>query len=108
GQNDRRVYSEGSSTANNPLFTLGTDNANPPTGPSATVFVRNDAGASAELVAKKSARAVFDNSWHHLVWTDANGKGKLYVDGNLDETDYTYTRGGLTLNLTVIGAVARS
>src|SRR2546423_1832842 len=68
GQNARRVFSEGSSTANNPLFSLGTDNANPPTTPSVTVFVRNDAGVNAELVGKKSTRAVFDNTWHHLVW----------------------------------------
>jgi hypothetical protein len=108
GQNDRRVFSEGSSTGNNPLFSLGTDNANPPTSASATVFVRNDAGANAELVGRKSTRPVFDNTWHHLVWTDANGKGKLYVDGTLDETDYNYTRGALTLNMTVIGAAARS
>ncbi len=108
GQNDRRVFSEGSTLNNNPLFTIGTDNANPPTTPSATIFVRNDTGANAELVGKKSARAVFDNTWHHLVWTDANGKGKLYVDGVRDETDYNYTRGALTLNMTVIGAVARA
>jgi hypothetical protein len=104
-QNDRRVFSEGSSLNNNPLFTLGTDPAG--TSQSASVFIRNDANA-ALVNGRRSIRPVFDNTWHHLVWTDANGQGKLYVDGNLDETDYTYVRGALTLNLTSIGAVLRA
>jgi hypothetical protein len=106
-QNDRRVFSEGNSSGNNnPLFTLGTDGAG--TSPSATVFVRSDTGVAAALTGKRSARAVFDNNWHHLAWTDANGQGKLYVDGTLDETDYTYTRGSVTVDITSIGAVVRS
>jgi hypothetical protein len=106
-QNDRRVFSEGRDGGfNNPLFTLGTDNAG--TSPSATVFVRDDNGVNAAIVGRRSARPVFDGTWHHLVWTDANGQGKLYVDGVLDETDYNYTRGPLTLNQTSLGAVLRS
>ena len=106
-QNDRRVFSEGSSSPNaNPLFTLGTDNTG--LSSSATVFVRSDTGVAAALVAKKSTRAVFDNNWHHLAWTDANGQGKLYVDGTLDETDYTYTRSAVTVDITSLGAVVRS
>jgi hypothetical protein len=106
GQTDRRVFSEGSSTANNPLFTLGTDN----TGltPSATVFVRGDGGGNTAIAGRKSARTVFDDNWHHLVWTDSNGQGKLYVDGSLDETDYTYTRPAVTVNMTVIAGTARA
>ncbi len=106
GQSDRRVFSEGSTLGNNQLWSLGTDN----TGitPSATVFVRSDAGTSSEINGRKSARTVFDGNWHHLVWTDASGQGKLYVDGTLDETDYTYIRPQLTLNLTEIGAAARA
>lgn len=110
-QNDRRVFSEGSSTGNNPLFTLGTDN-NPvgyPISQSAYPFVRTDAGANSPIVARLTTRPVFDGNWHHLVWTDANGQGKMYVDGNLDETDYTYVRPpNITLNLTMIGCTARA
>jgi hypothetical protein len=106
GQSDRRVFSEGFTGTATPLFTLGTDN----TGltPSATVFVRSDANVNAELVGRKSARNVFDGNWHHLAWTDASGKGKLYVDGTLDEQDYTYTRPSVTVNITSIGGVVRS
>ena len=110
GQADRRVFSEGNSTNNNSLFTLGTDNV--PAGfaatPSLYPFVRTDLGANAPIVGRLSTRPVFDGSWHHIVWTDANGQAKLYVDGNLDETDYAYTRpNNLTLNLTYIGVTAR-
>jgi hypothetical protein len=105
-QNDRRVFSEGSSVNNNPLFTLGTD----PSGltPSASVFIRDNAGTTATIAGRTSTRPVFDDTWHLLVWTDANGQGKLYIDGSLDETDYTYTRGNLTLDLSSVGAVLRA
>src|ERR1051326_2695814 len=104
-QNDRRVFSEGNSTNNTPLFTIGTD----PSGASqlASVFIRNDANA-AIVNSRKSTRIAFDNNWHHLVWTDANGQGKLYIDGALDETDFTYTRSSLSANLTSLGAVLRA
>jgi hypothetical protein len=113
GQNDRRVFSEGSTLGGNPLFTIGTDNVNPPTSPGATIFIRGDNNNNTEVCTRKSTRSVFDGNWHHLVWTDAGGKGKLYVDGTLDETDYTYTRPSITtpaipLNITSIGAIARA
>jgi hypothetical protein len=105
-QNDRRVFSEGSSVNNNPLFTIGTDTA--AASPSARVFIRSDAGVSTEVSARSSARPVFDDTWHHLVWTDANGVGKLYIDGVLDETDFTYTRLPLTVSITSLGGVLRA
>lgn len=103
-QDDRRVFSEGSPTNNNSLFTLGTDPAG--TSASANVFIRTDTGA-ARVASRRSTRPVFDGIWHHLVWTDANGQGKLYVDGVLDETDYSYSRGVTTVSQTSIGAVLR-
>ena len=58
---------------------------------------------------RKSTRIVFDNSWHHVVWVDENGLGKLYVDGTLDETDFTYTRAAsISLQNTTIGALLRA
>jgi hypothetical protein len=105
-QNDRRVFSEGSSVDADPLFTLGTDAAG--TSPSVRVFIRNDVGANAAVTGRSSTRAVFDDEWHHVVWTDANGDGKLYVDGVLDETDYGYTRTSLSLDITSLGAVLRA
>jgi hypothetical protein len=111
-QADRRVFSEGRDGGNNnPLFTLGTDNA--PAGftatPCAYPFIRSDTGVNSPIVGRTTTRPVFDNTWHHIVWTDANGQAKMYVDGVLDETDYTYFRPtNITLNLTYIGVTART
>jgi len=105
-QNDRRVFSEGNGTNTAPLFTIGTDSGG--TSQAASILVRNDAN-SAVLNGKKSTRLPFDNNWHHLVWTDSSGQGRLYVDGVLDETDYTYIRSGtFTLDQTSLGAVYRN
>lgn len=104
GQSDRRFFSESSTNAPNPLFNLGTDSA----GASGIVrvFIRNDAGAT--LLARNSTRTALDGAWHHVVWTENNGQGKLYIDGQLDESDFTYTRGPLTLNQTTVGAILRN
>jgi hypothetical protein len=105
-QSDHRAYAEGNSTNNNTVFSLGTDNT--AAGPSLTATIRTD-GNSFLMAQRKSTRPVFDNNWHHLVWTDANGKAKLYVDGTLDETDYTYNRSGAVLpDRTCLGAFLRS
>ncbi len=100
---DVRVYSESSTNSNTPLFTIGAGalSATP-----AKIFIRSD--ANRELVNRSSARPVFDGAWHHLVWTDTNGNGKLYIDGTLDETDFTYVPSTLTLNRTSVGAVVRT
>ncbi len=103
-QNDRRVFSEGSPTNNNPLMTIGTQSDGQ--GPSAGVFIRTDTGAGV-VNGRRSASPVFDNTWHHLVWTDSNGQGRLYVDGVLDFTDYTYNRAARTVLQTSLGGVMR-
>jgi hypothetical protein len=104
-QDARRVFSESSTTANAPLFTLGTDTS--ASAQCANVFIRNDAN-SALVNGRKSTNIVFNNEWHHIVWVDANGKGKLYVDGVLDDADYSYTRSATTLTTTTVGAILRA
>lgn len=107
-QTDRRVFSEGFQPAYDvPLFSLGTDNSG--TSPSIYPFVRGTNNVSSPLTLRLSTRPVFDGNWHHVVWTDANGDAKLYVDGVLDETDYKYNRPAMgTLNQTSIGGVLRT
>ncbi|MGI8965465.1 MAG: LamG-like jellyroll fold domain-containing protein, partial [Limisphaerales bacterium] len=100
GQTNRQVFAEGNSTNNTPFFFIGTDNL----GVSGLVDVKVSTGLSD----RKSTRTAFDGTWHHLVWVDENGKGKLYVDGVLDETDYTYTRSPLVLNTTSVAALLRT
>jgi hypothetical protein len=103
-QNDRRVFSEGSPTNNNPLMTIGTrsDSA----GPSAQIMVRSDAGTSL-VGGRRSTAPVFDDMWHHIVWTDVNGQGRLYVDGVLDYTDFTYNPATRIVSQTSLGGVMR-
>lgn len=105
GQNDRRVFSEGSSSSDTPLFTIGTQAVNPANAPVASVFVRPDVGAA---FSRSTTRAVFDDAWHHIVWSDNHGDARFYVDGVLDESDFRYTRGVLSLNRTSLGAVLRN
>ncbi|MEO5803844.1 MAG: LamG-like jellyroll fold domain-containing protein [Verrucomicrobiota bacterium] len=99
-----RVFSEASTNGNNPLFSIATDTAG--TNGVATMFVRNDAN-SPLVNGRKSTRIVFNDAWHHVVWVDSNGQGKLYVDGVQDETDFFYIRGILTLNTTTVGGILR-
>ncbi|HTD85471.1 MAG TPA: LamG-like jellyroll fold domain-containing protein, partial [Candidatus Binatia bacterium] len=104
-QSDRRFFAESSTNNNTPLVTFGTHT----TGVDGTVrvFIRNDANAT--LVARQSTRTALDGTWHHVVWTDTNGNGRLYIDGVLDESDFTYTPGAaMTLDQTAIGAIVRA
>jgi hypothetical protein len=105
GQSDRRVYAEGSTTNNNPIFSIGTHNQ----GLDGTVdiFIRNDNGA-APLDHRHSTQVAFDNTWHHIAWVDNNGYPQLYVDGVLDSADFAYARGVLTPNTVAVGALLRA
>ncbi|MEY2408773.1 MAG: hypothetical protein QOF48_1443 [Verrucomicrobiota bacterium] len=104
GQSDRRFFSESSTNNTNPLFTFGSQT----TGVDGTmrVYIRNDSGVI--LLDRHSTRAPLDGTWHHVVWTETNGQGKLYIDGVLDESDFTYNRGLLTPNQTTFGAILRT
>jgi Concanavalin A-like lectin/glucanases superfamily/Immunoglobulin domain len=104
-QSDARVFGEGSTNSTNPLFTIGTANPVSPTGV-ARIYVRND--SNVELLKRDTTRTVFDNNWHHIVWVDRGGLGKLYIDGAVDESDYTYAPGSLTLQTTAIGGLVRA
>lgn len=102
---DRRVFAEASTNSQAPLFTIGTTTV--VGSPYAKINIRNDANST--LVDRTSTRPVFDGNWHHLVWTDVNGDCMLYVDGEPDETDFSYTpTGTFTLNTTAVGALVRS
>ncbi|HTD68339.1 MAG TPA: LamG-like jellyroll fold domain-containing protein [Candidatus Limnocylindria bacterium] len=104
GQSDRRFFAETSSNSQNSVFSLGTHS----TGANGTirVLVRNPAGVA--LLDKHSTRTALDGAWHHVVWTESNGEGRLYIDGALDETAFEYTRGAFPVDTTTIGAVLRS
>lgn len=104
-QNARRFFSESTTNGNaNPLFTFGSDtNA---LGSRMQVFIRNNTGGV--LAERYSTRPVLDSNWHHVVWVETNGQVRLYIDGQLDETDYNYAHVPLTLDQTSVGAIVRA
>jgi len=102
-QNDMRVFSEGSTTDNNPLVNLGTQNS----GQFAS-YIRPDAGGTTSDHPLSQAEP-FDGAWHHLAWVDVNGMATLYVDGVPDGGDFNYTRGTMeALDTTSIGGILRA
>ncbi len=109
GQEGARVFAEGSTTSDTPLFTLGTNDAGE--GGTLDVFIRNDAVPGQRNIVPldnvTSEQTVFDGNWHHIAWVDNNGAARLYIDGELDGTDYGYRRGRLTLDAVAIGAILR-
>lgn len=104
---DRRVYSDSSSTTDDPLVNIGTDNDNDTDGGDQTVdlFIRNS-GTQVNHV--HGARPVFDGTWRHVALVDAGGTLMLYVDGEVDSvTPINYTPGPTPRNVTSVGAVVR-
>ena len=103
---DVRVFAEGSDTTNTPLFGMGTSNT--VGSPTMRMYIRSDSNTA--VVASESEMAIFNDVWHHVVWTDRNGQGRLYVDGVLDPAVFYYTRTGqvFTFNQTSVGAIKRA
>ncbi|MCA9196999.1 MAG: PEP-CTERM sorting domain-containing protein [Planctomycetales bacterium] len=99
---DDRIFSEGSSIDNNPLFNLGTQNQ----GADGTVdfYARNGAVVGHVY----SVEEAFDDEWHHVVWVDEDNIGRLYIDGEFDsEFDYTSVP-DFDADITSIGSVLRA
>ena len=102
--NDDRIFSEGMTTNNNPLFNLGTknDGANG----QFDFFFRNG-GSTGHLF---STAEPFDGTWHHLAWVDQDHVGTLYVDGVADSMfDYAgLVNDGFAPDTTTIGGILRA
>lgn len=104
-QSDKVIYGEGLSTGGQSLFQIEVTNAAGTN--KIKVFIRSD--DSTTLLSVTGAEVVFNNTWHHVVWTDNNGAAKMYVDGNICTTSFAYTRSkALTLNITAIGGLQRT
>ena len=104
GQRDMRIFSEGSTTSNTPLFNLGTHNQG--ANGALDAYIRDNGGA--RLNHTYSTSMVFDDTWHHIAWVDNNGQVVLYVDGVVDGTNFSYTRGPMDVNTTTIGGILRA
>jgi hypothetical protein len=104
-QADFRVFSEGSTLTNTPLFNIGTQSLGQ-TG-QVDLFVR-DGGGQTWLAHRWSAREAFDLEWHHIAWVDEGGDAVLYIDGVRDATDFSYVKPALVTDTTTIGGILRA
>jgi hypothetical protein len=103
-QPDRRVFSEGMTTDNNPLVNVGTDNTG--TTGALNIFIRSGATLVNHI---KTGRAAFDDTWHHIVWVDNAGQGLMYIDGVLEAVRPVYTRpAAVAMDTTTIGGILRA
>ena len=107
-QDDDRFYSEGSSTNNSPLYTLGSGRNANTTADRLQLFVRT--GTGAVLTNSPSVGAVFDNTWHHVAVVDVAGSVTVYIDGVPDAGNFSYTISGSNAGVdrVALGAVLRA
>jgi hypothetical protein len=100
--NDDRIFSEGSSLSNNPLFNLGTQVEG--LDGRLDFYYRNNTSTGHVF----SLEEPFDDEWHHVLWVDENNIGTLYIDGAEDTTfDYS-THPPFEADITSIGSVLRA
>ncbi len=107
GQNDLRVISEGSTTNTTPLFNLGT--ANDGADDSLDVYIRTvDNGNPYNH--PHTTGMPFDDTWHHIAWSQAGGFATIYIDGVADglvlETEILEYGGDM--DTTSIGGIRRA
>ena len=105
---DKTIFGERGGA--NPIFFLGVRNISSDNGSRARldVYLRNNSNVIM-INHKKSTTTVFDNNWHHVAWVDNKGAVKLYIDGNLDGTDFSYTPSGAwSMDRTAIGALVQN
>jgi hypothetical protein len=110
-QTDRRAFSEGSTTAGNPLLNVGTHNGG--TDGTVDIYIRNDAGTVLTGDHRHSVAWAYDGSWHNIIYVqrDIGGgtqKGQVWVDGVLDPVVISPPPRPLTPNTTTIGGILRA
>ncbi len=105
---DDRIFSEGSSSNNNPLFNIGnTNNGSAPNAGSVDVYIRAANGTA--FGHAYSAGTAFDGTWRHVLFAGGtDGLLDLYIDGVFDGTfDYSAIP-AFTPDTTTIGGILRA
>lgn len=112
-EGDRRVFSEGSTQNNNPLFNLGT--ANNGNSEELDIFVRGNNGTVNHL---RSEGLPFDNEWRHIVYVQMDNDYSVYIDGEISLVDGFEDNPGVRpivdegqpyrVNTTTIGGIRRA
>jgi len=106
GQSDLRLFSEASTTDNNPLFNLGTDSAG--SSGKLDIFFRQSGWTTVNHI--KSEGEPLDGTWHHLAFVQtADGTRALYIDGAKDPVEVpAKAEGTWRVNTTTIGGILRA
>jgi Concanavalin A-like lectin/glucanases superfamily len=103
GAADIQLYSEANTGNANNVFGLGSKASVSLSG--VRLFIKDSAGIT--QVDSTGSITAFDNTWHHLVYSqNASGGWKTYVDG-VQDLSATYTA-ALTPNDLTLGALVRS
>jgi hypothetical protein len=106
GLSDLRLFSEGNTAVNDPLFNLGTHNG----GASGQLdfFFRQSGWTTVDHL--KSDLEPLDGTWHHVAFVQlADGSRALYVDGVKDTVEIPAKAGGTwNVNTTSIGGILRA
>ncbi len=105
GLMDLRLFSEGSTTNNDPLFNLGTDNTGA-TG-ALDVFLRRSGWSVVNHI--KTEATPLDGTWRHIVFVqEEDGARAVYIDGVKDSLEIPPKEAGdWGLNTTTIGGILR-
>lgn len=103
---DSRLFAEGSSVNNNPLFISVQTTATVAT--SESTLYRNDAGLQLVNPSTITNLNVFDNTDHVLVITDDGTFVRTYVDGVTGASTGWILSGTITLDRSCIGALLRA
>ena len=111
GQSQARIFSEGNSSNDVPLFNILTGRTEDTATDRLDLYIRSD--TQVLLDHTFSSRTVFDANWHHVAWSDDSGSGKLYIDGIEDDNSiggsFNYNRSSSSsLNTTSLAALVRT
>ncbi len=106
GLSDLRIFSEGNTANNNPLFNLGT--ANTGNDGSLDIFFRQSPWTDVNHI--RSVGQPLDGTWHHVAFVQqADGTRTLFIDGVRDALEIpAKPEGAWSLNTTTIGGILRA
>jgi hypothetical protein len=105
GQNDLRIFSEGSLSENTSLYNIGTQNGG--ADDRLDLYLRSSIGTTPNH--QYSAATPLDGTWHHIAWVVAGDQATLYVDGVVDATGFTWVDPySATVTTTSLGGIQRA
>lgn len=103
---DRRLYAEGSTSSNTPIYQpLGNHSSSPYS--AVVAFLRSDNNNTKFSQNSIPAAGAFDNTWHVVTFKDTGTQAFMRVDGGAWSST-SYTRSTTTLNRFALGALFRS